>query len=208
MIYKRPQNYDEYFAIMMNRSEHYWRKRNFFLESLQAAEFQWFFVEGLIALEEELHLPGLLSLINGIEASIRWTHRQITRQEAEEPEPEKRSILSNHLLRKCHAQGMPVIALAFEGEVDFVKKISDNKINAKIVHTRHNVCHGNIYEYVQTVGGEPIFVPGNLTALSEEVLWVSFKWAHALGEYRRSIGMQHYVPTPDIPVENPFSHSS
>jgi hypothetical protein len=204
MIYRKPQNYDEYYAVMISRSEHYWRKRNFFLEALQAAEFQWFFVEGLIALEEDLHLPGLLSLMNGIEASIRWTHRQITRQDGDGPEPEKRSILSNYLLRQCHAKGMPVETLAFQGETDFLKTINDNKINADIVRTRHNICHGNIYEYVQEVGGEPVFVPGNLTVLSEQVLWVSFKWAHALGEYRRTIGMHHHVPTPNIPVENPF----
>ncbi len=205
MINKRPENFGQYFTIMMNRSEHYWEKRNFFLESLQAAEFQWFFVEGLIALEEELHLPGLLSLINGIEASIRWTHRQVTREDNDTHEPEGRSILSNHLLRKCLAQGMPVEALAFEGEGDFFAKISTNAVNAEIVRTRHNVCHGNLHEYFQKVGDEVIFVPGNLVAISEQVLWVSFKWAHALGHYRRQLGLQHHVPNPDIPVKDPYS---
>ena len=91
----RPKNFEEAFGLIMERSEPYWIKRNFFLENLQASKFQWFFVEGLIALEEELHLPGLLSLINGIEASLRWTHKQIIRDENQGYEPEKRSLLKS-----------------------------------------------------------------------------------------------------------------
>lgn len=204
MFRKRPENFGEYFNIMMDRSEPYWEKRNFFLEALQAAEFQWFFVEGLIALEEELYLPGTLSLINGIEASLRWTHRQISKAEDDTPEPEKRSLLSNHLLRKCQAEGMPVEALAFEGETDFLELIKTNTKNVEIVRTRHNVCHGNIYEYIQVVAGEQVFVPGNLAKVSEQVLWVSFNWAHSLGDFRRKLGMPHHVELADIPVRNPF----
>jgi len=201
---RRPRNFGEAFALLMTRSEPYWEKRNFFLENLQAAEFQWFFVEGLISLEEELHLPGLLSLINGIEASLRWTHRQITREENAGYEPERRSLLNNRLLRDCHDLGMPVERLAFNGETNFLEKIRTNDQPAEIVRTRNNVCHGNVFEYIQEIDGGAFFVPGNLTPVSEQVLWTSFHWAEGLGEYRRAKGFPHHCPLRVNPVQNPY----
>ena len=185
----RPKNFEEAFGLIMERSEPYWIKRNFFLENLQASKFQWFFVEGLIALEEELHLPGLLSLINGIEASLRWTHKQIIRDENQGYEPEKRSLLNNRLLRDCHDLGMPVERLSFNGEVDFLDKIKSNDRPAEIVRTRNNICHGNVFEYIREIDGDAFFVPGNLTPVSEQVLWISFHWVEGLGEYRRMRGL-------------------
>ncbi|MBX8799739.1 hypothetical protein HBA92_03130 [Ochrobactrum sp. MR28] len=195
---------DEAFAIMMGRSEYYWQKRNFFLEALQAAEFHWFFVEGLIALEEELHLPGLLSIINGIEASMRWTHRHMTREANESHEPEKRSLMNNRLLNECAELGMPVEVLAFNGEADFLDKIKGKTLNAELVRVRNNICHGNIFEYVADREHSSIMLPGNLTVVSEQILWISYQWAYALGEFRRKIGIPHHVDTPQIPISNPY----
>ena len=59
------------------------RKANYhesvrFLDRLAAAEFHWFFHQGLQAIRSNLYVPGVSSLLNGIEASLRVTIAQIT----------------------------------------------------------------------------------------------------------------------------------
>ena len=43
-------------------------ERNYFFEWLCAAEFHWFFVQGLDAIRNEFFVPGVSALLNGIES--------------------------------------------------------------------------------------------------------------------------------------------
>lgn len=44
-------------------------ERLHFVDSLRGAEMHWFFVQAVQALEQKLYLPGVVSLLNGIETA-------------------------------------------------------------------------------------------------------------------------------------------
>ena len=177
---------------------------NFFFEALSAAEFHWFFVQGLTALRAELYLPGVSALLNGIEASLRVTIHQLTSDSAGVSEPSPYKVLSNVLLSGARNVGAPIEALAFPGEDDFGEKLMTSKKDRRdveVVRLRNNVCHGNIFEFITPKDGDvdAYFVPDSLRAVSAVLLGVSFEWAKALGDFRRVKGLLHYGPTPPIP---------
>jgi len=43
-----------------------------FVRRLYAAEFHWFFVQGVAAINKGLIVPGASSILNGIEASLQF----------------------------------------------------------------------------------------------------------------------------------------
>lgn len=92
------------------------------IPNLGAAEFHWHFVQGISALDRELYIPGIASLLNGVEASIRVTVNQLKGKNILELE-NLGPVLRNPLL--CHAGklGLPVEILAFPHERDFHKSI-------------------------------------------------------------------------------------
>src|SRR4051794_23557146 len=107
-----------------------WKRANFFLEALSAAEFHWFFVQGMEALRARLYLPGVSALLNGIEASLRVTMRQVT------PDPaatdgefvlSRYTVLSNMLIATARDAGLPVEALASPNETNFFDKLETPK---------------------------------------------------------------------------------
>src|SRR5437588_12169196 len=119
---------------------------NFFFEALSAAEFHWFFGQGLAAIRTDLYVPGVSALLNGVEASVRHTLHQIAAERPIEPELSRYRVLSNTLLRAAGEADIPVEGLAFPGETDFMEKLSSRKgtrIDVEIVHLRNNVCHCN-----------------------------------------------------------------
>ncbi|MGE8560538.1 MAG: hypothetical protein ACN6NJ_06285 [Acinetobacter sp.] len=67
-------------------------------------------------------------------------------------------LLSNRLLKVAYEKNLPIETLAFPNEDDFLAKLFENdrlkKVNVEIVRTRHNLCHGNILEFVNTNLGE------------------------------------------------------
>ncbi len=177
---------------------------NFFFEAFSAAEFHWFFVQGLTALRAELYLPGVSALLNGIEASLRVTIHQMTADPTGATEPSPYRVLSNVLLLGAREVGLPVEALAFPGEHDFADKLvtsKEDRRDVEVVRLRNNVCHGNIFEFITPNDGvvDAFFTPDALRGISAALLGISFEWARALGDFRRAKGLLHYGPTPPIP---------
>jgi len=177
---------------------------NFFFEALSAAEFHWFFVQGLTALRAELYLPGVSALLNGVEASLRVTMHQIATEPTGGAEPSPYRVLSNVLLASAREAGLPVAALAFPGENDYSEKLASPKKDRRdveVVRLRNNICHGNIFEFITPKTGDvdANFTPHGLRNVSAVLLGVCFEWAKALGDFRRANGLLHYGPTPPIP---------
>lgn len=166
-------------------------ERTFFLQHSLGAEVHWFFVQGQEALKQGLVLPACSSFLNGIEASLRVTMAQVeVPARVEELDPVK--TLSNRLIADAKSKGLPVELLAFPGEHDFSAKLASvkpNVTNVEIVRVRHNLCHGNILEYVNTELGDDsaFFTPECCLPLAARLLLVSKDWVQGLGVYRRDI---------------------
>lgn len=175
--------------IEIGHREH--RERVFFAEQDLGAENHWFFTQAVEALKSELYLPACTSFLNGIEASLRVTMSQVespARVEALDPV----KTLSNRLLKSAQYAGLPVQALAFPEEGDFLERLASKKpdqVNAEVVRVRHNLCHGNILEYINTDLGEDniFFTPECCKELSHLLYKVSREWADQLGVFRRGL---------------------
>ena len=103
-------------------------------------------------------------------------------------------ILSNRLLVAARVAGLPVNKLAFPEETDFIQKLESvkpNIRNVEIVRVRHNLCHGNILEYInKDLGGDNyFFTPECCLKLAMQLLIVSRAWVEELGKFRKA--MQH-----------------
>lgn len=175
--------------IEMGRREH--QEQVFFAMQGLGAEVHWFFTQAVQALKSELYLPACTSFLNGIEASLRVTMHQVEKPDrVEELDPVK--TLSNRLLKSASATGLPVEALAFPEEDDFLEKLESkkpNQVNVEVVRVRHNLCHGNILEYINTDLGEGnvSFTPECCRELAHLLYKVSKEWAEQLGEFRRGL---------------------
>lgn len=175
--------------IEMGRREH--QERVFFAEQGLGAEVHWFFTQAVQALKSELYLPACTSFLNGIEASLRVTMTQLENPaRVEYLDPVK--TLSNRLLKSALDAGMPVEALAFPQEVSLLEKLESkkpNQVNAEVVRIRHNLCHGNILEYINTELGEEnaFFTPECCRELAHLLHTVSKEWAKQLGAFRRGL---------------------
>jgi hypothetical protein len=100
--------------------------------------------------------------------------------------------LSNRLLIDALDAGLPVEFLAFPNEQDFMHKLNTKKPNivyVEVVRVRHNLCHGNILEYVNTELGEEnaFFTPECCRELAFDLYEVSKLWAKNLGIFRWSL---------------------
>lgn len=193
----RSRNHAEHIESHFTKCSAWAKERNFFLEWLCAAEVHWFFVQGLDAVRNEFIVPGVSSLLNGIEASLRVTIEHVKSQERVPPEPSPYKVLSNNLLLKAEEMGMPINLLAFPGEGDFRKKLESqkpNRVDVEVVRLRNNICHGNIAEFINTELGpeNSFFTPMSLAPIADQLLKVSFQWAKGLGQYRREHGLLHY----------------
>ena len=174
--------------IERGRKEH--QEKIFFIKQGLGAEIHWFFTQATQALNSELYLPACSSFLNGIEASLRVTLAQVENPaRIEELDPVK--TLSNRLLKFAQEAGLPVKALAFPGENNFQERLESkkpNQVHAEIVRVRHNLCHGNILEYVNTELGEEnaFFTPECCRDLAVQLHQLSKEWAKQLGEFRRN----------------------
>lgn len=166
-------------------------ERIFFLKHHLGAEVHWFFSQGSEALKQGLILPACSSFIIGIEASLRVTIAQIEKPApVEELDPTR--ILSNRLLVAARTAGLPVEHLAFPEEHDFTQKLESTKPNLRnveIVRVRHNLCHGNILEYINKDLGEDnhFFTPECCLKLAIQLIMVSKPWVGALGKFRKAM---------------------
>jgi hypothetical protein len=151
-----------------------------YIEWLGAAELHWFFIQGEQALEQELYLPGTIGLLNGIEASIRFTLHKLDGKTLDD---DLGATLSNPLIRRAGERGLPVQALAFPGEHDFEAKLATRDSYVEVVRVRHNLAHGNIVEYINRE--HDLFTPECLRDTSSRLLKLSREWARQLGEFRK-----------------------
>ena len=174
------------------------KERNHFFERLCAAEFHWFFVQGVDAIANGYFVPGVSSMLNGIEASLRVTIAQVSAEgEGTLDELSPYRVLSNNLLLNARDLGMPVEALAFPGEDDFLTKLASekpNRIDVEVVRHRNNICHGNVLEFInRELGPEnSFFTPESLKPLAFNLYDVSYRCAEELGKYRRAKKLLHY----------------
>jgi len=161
-----------------------------FIEHLRAAEMHWFFVQARKAAAVELWLPAVVALLTGIENSVRVTVRQMKGQDLP-GDPELGATLSNALLRQAMELGLPVAKLAFPDERDFAAKLSGRTPYVEIVRARHNLCHGNVLEWVNRELGQEnaFFTPECLRPLTGILLEVASVWVVALGAFRREKGL-------------------
>lgn len=171
------------------RIEH--KERTFFLGHHLGPEVHWFFSQGSEALERGLILPACGSFIIGIESSLRVTMAQLENPvPVEELDPAR--TLSNRLLIDARRAGLPVEKLAFPGECDFNEKLESAKPSlqsVEIVRVRHNLCHGNILEYINKDFGKNnhFFTPECCLNLAIQLLIVSKAWVEALGNFRKAM---------------------
>jgi hypothetical protein len=151
-------------------------------------EVHWFFTQALQALKAELYLPACTSFLNGIEASLRITMSQLDNPvRVAELDPLK--TLSNRLLKSALDVGLPVEALAFPEEDNFIERLESKRphqINTEVVRVRHNLCHGNILEYINTDLGQDyaFFTPECCKELAHLLYKVSKEWTKRLGAFR------------------------
>jgi hypothetical protein len=152
---------------------------------IKAAEFHWHFVQGIKAIEAELYIPGALSLLAGIEASIRFSLYQL-KAEKFPFEEDLGAVLSNSLLRQALLAGLPVQLLAFPEESQFLEAIKSRKPEVQIVVVRNDLAHGNVQAFVNRDLGDQnaFFTPECLRALAHQLQKISFSWAEGLAQYR------------------------
>ncbi|MHC3434185.1 hypothetical protein [Delftia lacustris] len=152
---------------------------------LKAAEFHWHFSQGLQAIDKNLYVPGVLSLLAGIEASLRFTLYQLNSTEFPF-EDDLGAVLSNSLLRQAKEAGLPVSTLAFPREDDFIANLAARKPEVRIVKIRNDLAHGNIQSFVNRELGDELafFTPECLRPLAHELKELSLCWAKDLAAFR------------------------
>jgi len=201
----------DYITSQNIRYRDFWKARKIFFESLCAAEQHWFFVQGHDAYVQQLYLPALSSLLNGIEATLRVTLHQVDADISNKTvDLSPYRVLSNNLILQASDKGMEVRYLAFNDEHDFIEKLHSAKPNRRdveIVRLRNNICHGNIFEFInRDLGAEnSFFSPEALKLVTEKVLAISADWCESLGSFRRAHGLLHYDMPSDRQREKDFA---
>ena len=191
VMHHQDQNMEEEIQKIIDEGLKEHKEKVFFIEQELGAEIHWFFTQAFQALKNDLYLPACTSFLNGIEASLRVTMAQVEKP-ARVTELESIKTLSNSLLKSARESGLPVEALAFPGEHDFLEKLETkrpNLVNVEVVRIRHNLCHGNILEFVNTELGEhnAFFTPECCRELAMLLHLVSREWALRLGTFRRTL---------------------
>lgn len=178
---------DEEIAAILRVHQAEYEERTFFLTHSLGAVNHWLFVQAYEAMKQGLYLPACTGFITGIEASIRNTIAEM-KKSARVDNVDDVSTLSNGLLRAAKAQGLPIECLVFPGEERFESNLH-TKTPVEIVRIRHNLCHGNILEYVNTELGKDnaFFTPECCRDLAHMLYAISRNWATDLGRFRKQL---------------------
>ncbi|MFK1489869.1 hypothetical protein ACIWPR_10765 [Acinetobacter baumannii] len=177
-------NIEEYYSRMADFQCLKLRYKNEFIQKNSGAEFHWYFIEGLEAYINGLFLPALLSLICGIESSLRSTLHLMS--DGEEDRLYVNKIMNKEMIIDAKNKGLPISALAFSNEQDFHKKITnDEKIN--LIKLRNDLMHGNIREFTEYFEEQRIFYPEHLIDSLVEIILISKKWIKELSEFKNTI---------------------
>ncbi|WP_111860362.1 hypothetical protein [Acinetobacter sp. CFCC 10889] len=168
------------------KAEH--SERIFFLTLGLGAEIHWFFTQALEALKLGLYLPACTSFINGIESSIRVIYAQSIQKGINHLNDTP--TLSNSLLIKAQSIGMPITFLKFPNEAQFQENLVSTKpkTNVEIVRVRHNLAHGNIFEYINKDLGEDniFFTPECCRNLAFNLYEISKEWCAELAKFKQT----------------------
>lgn len=158
-----------------------------FISSIQGAEIHWYFIEGAEAFHQGLYLASLLSLVNGIESSLRAL--LMYKSDGVEQDDLIGKNLCNGLIRDAQQAGMKVEILALSTETHFSEKLKNRKTPVEIVRLRNNLCHGNVFEFFQSPPDAPykVFTPESVKPLAEEILKVSENWAGEIGRFKEQV---------------------
>jgi len=174
-------------AFVQQQALDFAAKHNFARRLNFSAEMHWFFYEARVSLEAGRFLASALCYMHGIEATVRWLHREAYPHA--KPDLEDQANFSHRLLRELQAVGYRVETLAFPGEADFLTKIQTSKPHVELLRQRNNIAHGNAAEYFQTVPetSDRIFTPECLRDLARTLHEVSDAWTREIAR-RRSDG--------------------
>lgn len=165
------------------------------VHALRTAEFHWHFSQGFKALADELYIPGVLSLLTGIEASLRFTLYQLN-SNTYPFEGDLGSVLSNSLLRQARDAGIPVSFLALPDEVNFMSNLERKKPEVGIVKVRNSLAHGNIQSFINRELGDDLafFTPECLRSIAKDLSNLSIRWVSALAAFRIERGLTKALP--------------
>lgn len=155
-----------------------------FAHRIDGAETYWYFIEGAQAFESGLYIASTLSFLNGIESSIRTILMYL--DQGFESTDLTGSVLSNGLLKQAQQVGLDVGLLAFHNEDDFAQKLVNKRTPVELIRHRNNICHGNVFEYIQTAPetGERIFIPEFLAPVASEIKDLSEKWSKEVARFK------------------------
>lgn len=182
---QQPEVDKELQAFLRNQRAEF-DERTYWVNHSLGAENHWLFTQAYEAMKHGLYLPACAGFITGIEASLRNTMAQV-KNPARVENVDDITLLSNGLLRQARASGILIEALIFPDEEDFEAKLQTRQ-HIELVRVRHNLCHGNILEYVKTAHDmPPLFTPECCRDLSETLHAISRKWVASLGIFRKQM---------------------
>ncbi len=177
-------NQDEYFSRMADFLCLKSRYKNEFIQENSGAEFHWYFLEGVDAYLNGHYLPALLSLICGIESSLRSTLHLMS--DSEEDRLYINKNMNKQMIIDAKNKSLPISALAFSNEHDFNDKIRNgDKID--LIKLRNDLMHGNIREFTEYFEDQRIFYPEHLLDPLVEIILISKKWIKELSEFKNTI---------------------
>ncbi|OBT02932.1 hypothetical protein A9259_01065 [Vibrio cyclitrophicus] len=156
----------------------------YYAAKIRMAECHFYFIQGAQAAHNELYLPAVVSFLNGIESTLRVIIKNL-----ESPltyaEPSAYKCLSNNLLLNARDVGLDVVKLAFDGESNFITRLESQKPNfemVELVRIRNNLCHGNVFEYVNQEF--MIFTPECIRELCSQLFDISIRWSDEVERFR------------------------
>lgn len=176
-------------------------EQTFFMRALAPSPFHWQFQQAYDALQNDLYLPGLSGLLNGIEASLRTICCHIKDIPLD---GDLGRVMSNGLLKEARDHGMNIEKLAFPGEEDFMDCLDNPKAPVQLVRLRNDICHGNFQSYGrELLGIGDFFTPECLGPVSATLLDVCFEWALEVAGFMESRGWRSTEEKLEKPV-NPL----
>lgn len=157
------------------------KRQSAYVQRDLGAEAHWFFIQGDKAIEQQLYVPGVVSLLHGIEMSLRMVVSEVKQTTLDQT-----PTFSNSLLRQAHGLGIPVEELALPSEDNFVGKLKTNKPDVEIVRLRHDLSHGNTLAFIQTIPGtkDQFFTPESLREVAHVLIETSGRWTESLSSFR------------------------
>ncbi len=177
--------------------------RLYFASMLAPSDYHWHFIQAIDALTASLYLPGVSSLLNGLEASIRVT---ICEKAGRDLNGDLGTTMSNGLLREASSHGLDISILAMPGEENFLEMVRLSKPSVRIVSLRNEICHGNFRTFMRNVDGTEYFTPECLIPVAHDLINLALNWAKHLNSFlvdtRANKSRACELPVPENPLRD------